>query len=138
MRRRVAPSAGRIWNPSSSAPQLAATGAFICVGLCVAATRFAVSGCDTLTLAFLRNGIAFVLLFPFLRRASREVPIRRPDLILLGEKLTPALAVGAIFVVSGIVLVNRPESRRREATHGTAGAPENLIGTTDDFHEHQS
>jgi len=55
-------------------PPAAAATAFICQGLTVAATRFAVAQCDSLTLALMRNGLVFVLLFPFLRIATRGAP----------------------------------------------------------------
>ena len=55
-------------------PPAAAATAFICQGLTVTATRFAVAQCDPLTLALMRNGMVFVLLFPFLRTAARGAP----------------------------------------------------------------
>ncbi len=62
----------------------AAAGAFVCVGISVVATRVAVAHVDPVSLAFLRNGIGFLLLFPILRYStSGAAPIARRDLIYI-------------------------------------------------------
>jgi drug/metabolite transporter (DMT)-like permease len=62
----------------------AAAGAFVCVGISVVATRAAVAHVDPISLAFLRNGIAFLLLFPILRYStSGAIPIAPKDLVYI-------------------------------------------------------
>jgi drug/metabolite transporter (DMT)-like permease len=62
----------------------AAAGAFVCVGVSVVATRVAVAHVDPISLAFLRNGIGFLLLFPILRYStSGAKPIAPKDLVYM-------------------------------------------------------
>ena len=68
-------------------PPLAAAAAFICVGLSVVATRYAVAQHDTLTVAFFRNGLAFVLLFPFLRQQIRRARAIAMEAIMIAESV---------------------------------------------------
>ena len=68
-------------------PPLAAAAAFICVGLSVVATRYAVAQRDTLTVAFFRNGLAFVLLFPFLRQQIRRARAIAMEAIMIAESV---------------------------------------------------
>jgi drug/metabolite transporter (DMT)-like permease len=116
MEQSIAGRARRRWDFDRIAPPAAAAGAFICVGISVVATRFAVKDCDTLTLAFMRNGLAFVLLFPFLRRATAQAaPINARDLLwicLLG--LSSFAAFPLLFTAA---------LRYAPATHGALALP---------------
>ncbi len=98
------------------APPAAAAGTFICVGLSVVVTRYAVTQGDMLTIAFLRNGLAFLLLFPFICRALREFGgVERLDrlwICLLG--LSSFAAFPLLFTAA---------LRYTPATHGALALP---------------
>jgi drug/metabolite transporter (DMT)-like permease len=116
MERSIANRSPRRWEFDRVAPPAAAAISMICLGLSAVATRFAIRDCDALTLAFFRNGLAFVLLFPFLRRAAAQAaPIDRRDLpwiCLLG--LSSFAAFPLLFTAA---LVYAP------ATHGALALP---------------
>lgn len=106
----------RYWLSDDVIGSAAAAAAFIGVGLSVVATRFAIAQSDALTLAFMRNGVAFVLLYPFLRRAAHGAePVKGPD-----------LAVICLFGLSSFMafpLLFTAALRYAPATHGALALP---------------
>lgn len=98
------------------APPAAAAGGFICVGLSIVATRYAIAQSDTLTVAFLRNGLAFVLLFPFLRETARRGPA-----INIRDRLWISLFGLSSF--AAFPLLFTAALRYAPATHGALALP---------------
>jgi drug/metabolite transporter (DMT)-like permease len=98
------------------APRAAAACAFVCVGLSVVATRFAVTHSDALTIAFIRNGMAFILLFPFLNRGSQShKPVASRDLFWMGVLGLSSFAAMPLLFTAAL--------RYAPATHGALALP---------------
>jgi drug/metabolite transporter (DMT)-like permease len=112
----IAGRAWRRWDFDRIAPSAAAAVSMICLGLSAVATRFAVKDCDTLTLAFMRNGLAFVLLFPFLRRAAAQAaPVNARDLLWICVLGLSSFAAFPLLFTAAL--------RYAPATHGALALP---------------
>jgi drug/metabolite transporter (DMT)-like permease len=104
------------YNFDFIAPRAAAAGAFVCVGLSVVATRFAVVHSDALTIAFIRNGMAFVLLFPFLNRGAKsDSRVASRDLLWMGVLGLSSFAAMPLLFTAAL--------RYAPATHGALALP---------------